>query len=209
VKSWLFGIWREVARRYGFEEYDAPVVEHVELYIRKAGEEVTQQLYDFEDKSGRRLSLRPEMTPSLARMVIARKNALSFPIKWFAIPQCWRYERMTRGRRREHYQWNMDIFGVNGVPAEAELLSAVISSFEAMGLTAQDVGVKVNSRKLLNDLMRLVGIDEDKWVATCVLVDKLEKVALESLNRDLEQVGLSPESFQQLVELLKVRYRPS
>lgn len=90
LHSWLFGIFRDIAHQYGFEEYDAPVVEHVELYIRKAGEEVTQQLYDFQDKSGRRLSLRPEMTPSLARMVLARKNALSFPLKWFSIPQCWR-----------------------------------------------------------------------------------------------------------------------
>jgi histidyl-tRNA synthetase len=89
-----------VAYNYGFEEYDAPVVESEELYIRKAGEEVTQQLYNFVDKGGRRLSLRPEMTPSLARMVLAKKNSLSFPLKWFSIPQCWRYERMTRGRRR-------------------------------------------------------------------------------------------------------------
>lgn len=100
LKNWLFGIWKHTAAKYGFEEYDAPIVEHVELYIRKAGEEVTQQLYDFKDKGDRHLSLRPEMTPSLARMVLAKKGSLSFPLKWFAIPQCWRYERMTRGRRR-------------------------------------------------------------------------------------------------------------
>jgi histidyl-tRNA synthetase len=100
LKNWLFNIWRDVARRYGFEEYDAPVVEHVELYIRKAGEEVTQQLYDFTDKGGRKLSLRPEMTPSLARMILSKKAALSLPLKWYAIPQCWRYEKTTRGRRR-------------------------------------------------------------------------------------------------------------
>lgn len=120
------------------------MVENVDLYIRKAGEEVTQQLYDFEDKSGRRLSLRPEMTPSLARMVLAKKNSLPFPLKWFSIPQCWRYERMTRGRRREHYQWNMDMFGVAGVEAEAELLSSVMFSFERMGLTSKEVGIKVS-----------------------------------------------------------------
>lgn len=143
LKNWLFGIWKDVAKQYGFEEYDAPIVEHVELYIRKAGEEVTQQLYDFEDKGGRRLSLRPEMTPSLARMILAKQNTLSFPLKWFAIPQCWRYERMTRGRRREHYQWNMDIFGVQGVEAEAELLSAIVRSLQIMGITSKDVGIKV------------------------------------------------------------------
>jgi histidyl-tRNA synthetase len=100
MKLWLFDIWKDVSKKYGFEEYDAPVVEHIELYTRKAGEEVSQQLYEFEDKSGRRLSLRPEMTPSLARMITAKRGSLRFPLKWFSIPQCWRYERSTRGRRR-------------------------------------------------------------------------------------------------------------
>jgi histidyl-tRNA synthetase len=157
LKNWLFGIWKDTARRFAFEEYDAPVVEHVELYIRKAGEEVTQQLYDFQDKGGRNLSLRPEMTPSLARMVLSKQNSLPFPIKWFSIPQCWRYERMTRGRRREHYQWNMDLFGVADVDAEAELLSAIIFSMKAMKLSSKEVGIRINSRKLLNDLMGQVG----------------------------------------------------
>ena len=102
---------------FGFEEYDAPVLENEALYVRKAGEEVTEQLYCFEDKGGRRVALRPEMTPSLARMVMARAAALPAPIKWYSLPQCWRYERMTRGRRREHFQWNMDVWGVAGVEA--------------------------------------------------------------------------------------------
>lgn len=100
MKEWLFEKWRRVAYQFGFEEYDAPVLENEELYIRKAGEEITQQLYNFVDKGGRRLSLRPEMTPSLARMILARGSSLSYPLKWFSIPQCWRYERTTRGRRR-------------------------------------------------------------------------------------------------------------
>lgn len=152
--------------RFGFEEYDAPVLESEELYIRKAGEEITQQLYNFEDKGKRRVSLRPEMTPSLARMVLAKGNSLMLPLKWFAVPQCWRYERMTRGRRRyiaaydilthfllnvmvvwhrEHYQWNMDIWGVAGMEAEAELLAAVVSCFTSLGITSTDVGIKVGS----------------------------------------------------------------
>lgn len=104
VRNWLFGHFREVARAFGFDEFDAPVLETEDLYVRKAGEEITQQLYNFEDKGGRRVALRPEMTPSLARMVMARKPTP--PLKWFSIPQCWRYERTTRGRRREHYQSN-------------------------------------------------------------------------------------------------------
>ena len=111
LRTWLFEQWRAVAKTYGFSEYDAPVLEAEALYTRKAGEEVTQQLYNFVDKGERAVALRPEMTPSLARMVMAKKGGLPLPLKWFAIPQCWRYERMTRGRRREHFQWNMDIWG--------------------------------------------------------------------------------------------------
>lgn len=107
LRNWLFDQWRRVGKLYGFSEYDSPVLESEALYTRKAGEEVTQQLYNFVDKGQRAVSLRPEMTPSLARMVMAKKGALPLPLKWFSIPQCWRYERMTRGRRREHFQWNM------------------------------------------------------------------------------------------------------
>ncbi len=111
MRSWLFDHWKVVASQFGFEEYDAPILESEDLYIRKSGEEVSQQLYSFKDKGGRRVALRPEMTPSLARMVMARRNGITLPVKWFSIPQCWRYERTTRGRRREHFQWNMDIWG--------------------------------------------------------------------------------------------------
>ena len=119
LRTWLFTNFRSSASTFGFSEYDAPVLESEDIYVRKAGEEVTDQLYSFEDKGGRRVSLRPEMTPSLARMVMKTKPTM--PLKWTSIPQCWRYERMTRGRRREHYQWNMDIWGVKGVTAEAEV----------------------------------------------------------------------------------------
>lgn len=126
----MFEEWRSVAERFGFQEYDAPVLESESLYVRKAGDEVCTQLYNFTDKGNRDVSLRPEMTPSLARMVLARQNGLMFPLKWFSIPQCWRYERMSKGRRREHYQWNMDVWGVASVGAEAELLSATVAFFK-------------------------------------------------------------------------------
>jgi histidyl-tRNA synthetase len=205
LKDWLFGKFRLIANRYGFEEYDAPVVENEELYIRKAGEEVTQQLYNFEDKGGRRLSLRPEMTPSLARMVLSRKNALPLPLKWFAIPQCWRYERTTRGRRREHYQWNMDIWGVEDVEAEAELLSATVAAMKEMGLGAEDVGIKINSRKILTGLMTKYGIPEENWAPTCVLIDKLEKVPVDAIMDDLTALGLTKEIVEKLLQDLQLQ----
>ena len=177
LRTWLFDQWRSVAATYGFAEYDAPVLESEVLYTRKAGEEVTQQLYNFLDKGNRAVALRPEMTPSLARMVMAKNGGLTLPLKWFSIPQCWRYERMTRGRRREHFQWNMDIWGVGGTEVEAELLAAMVTFFESVGLKAEDVGIKVNSRLVIGEVLTELGIPEDKFAATCVLVDKLEKVS--------------------------------
>lgn len=209
VRNWLFGRWRETALRFGFEEYDAPVLENEALYVRKAGEEVTQQLYNFEDKGGRRMSLRPEMTPSLARMVMARRNGLQLPLKWFSLPQCWRYERTTRGRRREHYQWNMDIWGVSGVEAEAELLAAIVEFFESVGLTSNDVGIKVNSRGVLAEILNSVaGIDAEsepsRFAATCVLVDKLDKIDATRLYADFEETsGMSASQVDTLVSTLE------
>jgi len=201
-RTWLFDQWREVAKTYGFSEYDAPVLEAESLYTRKAGEEVTEQLYNFVDKGDRAVALRPEMTPSLARMVMAKKGGLSLPLKWFSIPQCWRYERMTRGRRREHFQWNMDVWGVTGVEAEAELLSAMVDFFERVGLSAEDVGIKVNSRLVIGEVLSELGIPEEKFAATCVLVDKLEKVPIDAVQGDLEELGLDRSVVEKLITVL-------
>lgn len=134
----------------------------------------TTQLYNFEDKGGRKLALRPELTPSLARIVLQKGKGLSLPAKWFAVGQCWRYERMTRGRRREHYQWNMDIVGVPGVAAEAEILAAITTFFKRVGLTAADVGIKVSSRKVLQAVLQKAGVEAASFAPCCVIVDKME-----------------------------------
>ena len=202
LRTWLFDQWRQVAKTYAFSEYDAPVLESEALYTRKAGEEVTQQLYNFVDKGDRAVALRPEMTPSLARMVMAKKGGLPLPLKWFSLPQCWRYERMTRGRRREHFQWNMDIWGVEGVEAEAELLSAMVTFFEKVGLTSEDVGIKVNSRLVIGEVLTELGIPEEKFAATCVLVDKLEKVPLDAIQGELEELGLDRSVVERLTQVL-------
>jgi histidyl-tRNA synthetase len=202
MRAWLFDHWRQVAQQFGFVEYDAPVLESESLYTRKAGEEVTQQLYNFVDKGERPVTLRPEMTPSLARMVMARKGALSMPLKWFSIPQCWRYERMTRGRRREHFQWNMDIWGVAGQEVEAELISAMVTFFENVGLTSNDVGIKVNSRLVIGEVLTELGIPPEKFAATCVLIDKLDKVPIDAIQGDLEELGLDRSVVEKLLKVL-------
>jgi histidyl-tRNA synthetase len=202
LRSWLFNQWRTVASLYGFVEYDAPVLESEELYKRKSGEEVSAQLYNFIDKGGRPVTLRPEMTPSLARMVMAKKGGLGLPLKYYSIPQCWRYERMTRGRRREHYQWNMDIWGIPNIEAEAELLSAMVTFFSNVGLSADDVGIKINSRGVIAEVLTELGVPETKFAATCVLVDKLEKVPLDAIQGELEALGLERSMIEKLTNVL-------
>lgn len=210
LRSWLFGHFREVARRFGFEEVDAPVVEHEELFTRKAGEEIVEQLYHFE-MHGRRLALRPEMTPSIARMVMARAGSLRLPLRWFALTQNWRYERTTRGRKREHFQWNMDVWGEPGVAAEAELLAAVFDLLGRLGLGAGEVRVQLNSRALLEETLR-AGVLRGRpavFEPLCVIIDKLAKIGADAVVEQLVDpagpVGLDPAEARDVVALLQVR----
>lgn len=209
-RAWLFERFRETARRFGFEEVDAPVLEHAELYMRKAGEEIVEQLYHFE-LHGRHLALRPEFTPSLARMVRARHGGLRFPIRWFSIPQCWRYERMTRGRRREHYQWNMDIWGEPEVTAEAELIASIFAALDALGVPAGEVRLRVNHRGLLEELLRgdVLAERPELFEPLCVAIDKLEKTGSEAVVESLADpagpVGLERARAEAVVELLGVK----
>ena len=206
LRTWLFGHFREVARQFAFEEYDTPVLEAEALYVRKAGEEITGQLYNFEDKGGRKVALRPEMTPSLARLVLGKGRSLSLPIRWFSIPQCWRYERMTRGRKREHFQWNMDVFGVAGVTAEAELLAAIASFFRRLGLPKDDVGIRVSSRGVLHAVLtEKLGVPDEHFAAVCVLVDKLEKLPREAIEEDLAALGLEGALVDEILAALSLR----
>ncbi|OLC08245.1 MAG: histidine--tRNA ligase [Gemmatimonadetes bacterium 13_1_40CM_70_11] len=149
LRNYLFATWRDVARRYGFQEYDGPPLEPLELYAEKSGEEIVQQLYAFVDKGGRNVALRPEMTPTLARMVGARAQALKKPIRWFAIPQLFRYERQQRGRLREHFQLNMDIIGEPGPAADAEVMAAGLDIMRSLGLEATQVRLRVSDRRIV------------------------------------------------------------
>jgi len=201
LQNWLFSHFREVARLFAFEQYDAPIVESEELYTRKAGEEIVDQLYAFEDKSGRRLALRPEMTPSLSRLVLQRAGSLALPLKWFSIPQCWRYERMTRGRRREHYQWNLDVFGVADVAAEAELLAAVTTFLRRVGVGADDVEIRISSRKILQAMLEDAGVAAEQFGPVCVLVDKLEKVPREEIRAAVLDLGIGADIADRILDL--------
>ena len=202
LRNWLFEIWRSASVQAGFEEYDTCVLEHEDLYIRKAGDEISKQLFSFEDKSGRRLSLRPEMTPSLARLVLQHNKSLSFPIKWFSMPQCFRYERMTKGRRREHFQWNADIIGQPHIFAEAEILMLLISACESMGLTKKEFNVFINDRRILNAILSQINVPAELHSTVLVILDKRDKISSEALVAMLEDTGMSAKQVGQLNEFL-------
>ncbi len=204
LRNWLFEIWRKSSIQAGFEEYDTCVLEHEDLYIRKAGDEISNQLFNFDDKSGRRLSLRPEMTPSLARLILQHKKSLSFPIKWFSMPQCFRYERMTKGRRREHFQWNADIIGQPKILAEAEILLLLISACESMGLTKKELKVFINDRRILNSILTQINVPEDLHSTVMILLDKRDKISPETLVNMLQDSGMSKRQVGQLNEYLSI-----
>ena len=203
-RNLVFDAWRDASNAFGFQPYDACVVESLELLQRKSGEEVSEQIYHFEDKSGRKLALRPEMTPTLARMIAARQGRLTFPVKWFTTAQCFRYERMTRGRKREHYQWNMDIIGENSVSAEIEILAAAVTALKQMGLPDNTYNIHINNRALLSELLGKSGIPEDHHPAVFLALDKRGKISDDEIKGLLEKEGLPPEAIEKTFGLLAV-----
>ena len=194
LRNRIFDAWRAAATMSGFEPYDACVVESLDLLKRKAGEEVENQVYAFQDKSGRDLALRAEMTPTLARMVAAKQGSLSFPIKWFCIAQCFRYERMTKGRKREHYQLNLDVVGEEGVEAEAETIAAAVRAMRLMGVPDSAYRVRVSSRALLSELLAAKGIEPKFHAGAFLALDKKGKLPQEQIEELLREEGLDAEA---------------
>ena len=205
LRNWLFDNFDDAALLHGFQEYDAPVLESEELYTRKQGEEITQQLYNFKDKGDRKVALRPEMTPSLARMVMSRAGVLPMPIKWYSIPQCWRYERTQRGRGREHYQWNVDIWGTDAISADAELISVLVTFFKSVGLTEKDLVIKMSSRKVLEEVLGSLGLEGDIFAKTCIIVDKMDKLPADVVSEQLGDLGLEKSAIQTIQSTLAIK----
>lgn len=197
----IFRAWRAVARRYSFVEYDGPPLESLELYTAKSGDEIVGQLYSFEDKGGRAVSLRPEMTPTFARMVAARANALPKPVRWFSLPQLFRYERAQRGRLREHFQLNVDIVGEPSELADAELLCVAIDIMRELGLGPHGVRARVSDRRLLNALLAAIGVTEGQHGAVYGVLDKIARQPHEISREKLEAVGLVPNQIERVMAL--------
>ncbi|MFP4522275.1 MAG: histidine--tRNA ligase [Fibrobacterota bacterium] len=202
IRRELFRRFRLTAAKFNFQEYDSCVLESEELFIRKAGDEITGQLYNFTDKGNRRLALRPEMTPSLTRMLISRIKSLQLPLKWFSIPQCFRYERMQKGRKREHFQWNMDIIGDGSLNAEAELMAAAIDFCVSSGLKSEDIVIKFSNRHLLQELFTEAGFPPERLNEVFVIIDKREKIGPEKTSAMLIEAGFSEESVKKTEDIL-------
>jgi histidyl-tRNA synthetase len=204
-RAHIMKVWRDVARRFAFAEYDGPPLEPLDLYTRKSGDEIVGQLYNFTDKGDREVALRPEMTPTLARMVAARANALRKPVRWFSMPQLFRYERQQRGRLREHYQLNVDIIGEPDVTADAELLAVAIGIMRGFGLGPTDVTARVSDRRLLSALLVHSGIPAERHPAVYAVVDKLERDPRDVLERRLADAGVDSTARERLFSILAIR----
>jgi histidyl-tRNA synthetase len=191
ARQYIFGKWRETARRYGFREYDGPPLEPLELFTTKSGDEIVGQLYNFKDKGDREIALRPEMTPTLARMVAAHERNYKKPIKWFAVPQLFRYERQQKGRLREHFQFNADIFGEQDPAADAELIALLIDTLRSFGLTDEDFVIRLSSRNAWNDYFTQRGGKTGQEYDFFQIIDKLERTAPEESQAKLAALGFS------------------
>jgi histidyl-tRNA synthetase len=179
LQKYMFGIWREVAERFGYEEYDAPILEPLEIYLAKTSDEIVkEQSYTFEDRGGRHVVIRPEMTPTVSRMVAAKRQELGYPLRWYSIPNLWRYERPQRGRLREHWQLNVDIFGVPGIEAEYEMITLVDAIFKAFGARADMYEIRLNSRTLIDDALgTYLKLNQKERQAMTKLIDAMPKMS--------------------------------
>ncbi|ERP38879.1 histidine--tRNA ligase [Chitinivibrio alkaliphilus] len=205
LREHIFTSWEQSCHTFGFEKYDAPVFEHLDLYTHKSGTEIEQQLYSFEDKGGRKLSLRPEMTPSVARMVAARGNSLAKPVKWYSIPKLFRYEKMQKGRLREFFQLNMDIIGIAELTADAELIAATIDTMKRLGLDSQDFQIHISSRNLLEEYLQNTGIPKKEHAEIYLLLDKMPKMAYNDFCELVHSTLSNQERAETLLHLLSAK----
>jgi histidyl-tRNA synthetase len=205
-RNHLFRLWRKTARTFGFGEYDAPVLEPLDLYRAKSGDEIEAQLFSFVDKGGREVALRPEMTPTVCRMVGARAEALKRPIKWFSIAEFYRYERMQKGRGRCFSQFNADIFGEAGPEAEVELIALLVQSFCVFGLTKDDFTVRLSDRNLWFFYLESLGLDEARVRALLGAIDKYGRAGPDAFQPYADAFGpLDPALLEKILAFLQIR----
>ena len=189
ARNYIFSRWREVARRYGFVEWDGPILEPTELYTKKSGAEIVGQLFNFTDKGEREVALRPELTPTLARVIAAHEREFKKPLKWFSIGRFFRHEKQQRGRLREHFQLNCDIVGETALAADIELVALCIDVLRAFGLTEQDVVVRISDREFWTDFLQQKGVPSDRWEELLQVIDKSGRESPENTRAKLGKLA--------------------
>ena len=203
-RNWMIDGWKRVSLRNGFEEYDGPIYEYLKMFQIKSGDEIVEQLFSLKDRGGRDLALRPEITPTLARMVNQQINSLPKPIKWFSVPRLFRAERPQRGRLREFFQWNVDIIGEDNVLADAETIFCALDYLQEVGLTPDDIVVKISSRKMLAAALKSIGVAENELEPLYAVLDKRDKLPQEAFEEMLtKQVG-DENKRNKIIELMAI-----
>ncbi len=204
VRKWLYSLIEDVSTSFGFQEYDGPFIEKIDLYAAKSGEElVKEQAFVFADRGGDLVTLRPELTPSLARMVAARQNELNYPLRWWSFGNFWRYEKPQKGRTREFFQWNIDLVGVNTPEADAEMVAICATFLKKAGVTPEQISIKVNHRRLMEEKIADLGITATLKPEVFKLIDRIDKMSGESWAQTAGEIGLSPEQVKKLLILIK------
>ncbi len=202
-RNWLYATVRQVSEAFGYQEWEAPMLEHLDLYAAKSGEElVKKQSYVFTDRGGDEITLRPELTPSLARLVAQKQGELVFPLRWWSWGPFWRYEKMQKGRAREFFQWNVDMIGVNSPEADAELIAVAATFLRTAGLTPQQARIFVNSRRLMEAEFDALGIPPEQRPVVSSLVDKRDKMEAKAWEAYAREIGLSSKQWNDLLNLL-------
>ena len=204
VHNFILDGWKQSSLRNGFEEYEGPIFEYLKMYQVKSGDEIVDQLFNFTDRGDRRLAIRPEITPTLARMVNQKINALSRPIKWFSLPRLCRAERPQKGRLREFFQWNIDIIGIDDVVADAEVIFTSLDYLRNAGLGSDDIKAKISSRKLLAAVLTGFGVNQEKLEALYPVLDKKSKISEEAFEEMLSEIISSSEIIEKIIKMMNV-----
>ncbi len=205
IQKYMFAKLRQVAESFGYQEYDAPILEPVDVYLAKTGEEiVNEQLYSFEDKGGRKVAIRPEMTPSVSRMVAARRQELAYPLRWYSLPNLWRYERPQAGRLREHWQLNVDLFGVNGIEGDHEIILMADAILKAFGARTGSYVIRISSRKLVDHFFKhYMKLNDKQFYETIKLIDRWHKISREDFHEQAKDILTDDKQYKELIELLE------
>ena len=203
-EHWLFDNWRSTSKSFGFDEYDAPIMEHASLWDKKSGSDILNEMFTLE-KEGTQYTLRPEMTPSVTRMMINSYKTIPMPARWFSVPQCWRYESTARGRKREFYQWNIDIFGAVPIKSEIEIFSVIVHFLESVRLTKNDVVIRVSDRRILEKILQNLEVPAEHFTKACNTIDKMPKLERDDIYKMFEEIGVDKKKVDTLYDVVAVK----